>query len=949
MRPLRTALLLSLFVTTPAARAREAVLPEDPDERLLKEAGVGTSNPDLLRLLRQRSETPASALPALIRQLGDDQYSQRQETSRRLVACGAMAIPSLWAAVNDKDAEIAFRAKECLAAMDRPGGLGAVPAAARLLARRRSAEAVAALLRFLPYAGGGETEEQVWLLLAALAPRDGKPDPALLAALKDAEPSRRAVAACLLGRSADRAARDAVRPLLDDADPQVRLRAAQGLLARRERAALPALIGLLEARPVAVAWQAEELLHWAAGADGPAAVVGAGDATEGKKCRAAWQEWWEKSGTRRDPTLYGQGVRAPGLLLLAGADEGFPVILRGCDGTTRWHLEQVGSPSDVRLLDGDRVLLANSSRITERNLGGEVLWQAKIKNAASCRRLPNGHTFFANAQSDVGEITPAGEIVYSTNDRPTLRVLFYESLPWNLANGRLAVLEGRRRNGSTIVQVDPARATIVGQPQYLLGWRHPWRVLDTLPDGGLLVDHDEHLCALDSRYRSVWECPLSTISASQWPDGQTVAVSLYVDDGRVTEIDREGRQVWAEDFSRQRAPSLARCCLGLVRVGFTDGPQADGRVSADLERRFRGLRHRDAEVRVRTVNELRAQGQRAAVDLPSLLRACNDPDADWRAGVRAALADLAPIRRSAFSAALHDSRAEVRAAGAGLLVLAGSPEQLRGHVPDLCKALKDGDVRVRLAAAATLAEVAPDVEGLTPELRRAVENHDLPRTARTHAAGALAWLGPRGLSALPAMKRLLAELETDKGASEDWLVVNHACGLLRLIAELKEARGQLRTHPLRQLGQSGEYASAAVPIVREYLKDPEPEVARAAANCLARIGPRAKAAVPALIGALNDSADEALRAEAALALGEIGPAAKAAVPALVALLKTPDGVDTEATIARRSSAAWALARLGPPAREAVPALERVARDDPSDLVRRQANDSLREIWGWGSR
>jgi 3-methyladenine DNA glycosylase AlkC len=57
-----------------------------------------------------------------------------------------------------------------------------------------------------------------------------------------------------------------------------------------------------------------------------------------------------------------------------------------------------------------------------------------------------------------------------------------------------------------------------------------------------------------------------------------------------------------------------------------------------------------------------------------------------------------------------------------------------------------------------------------------------------------------------------------------------------------------------------------------------------AARSLARFGPEAKAAVPALIEALKDE-DKATRVSAASSLGQIGPAAKDAVPALIEAVK----------------------------------------------------------------
>jgi hypothetical protein len=66
------------------------------------------------------------------------------------------------------------------------------------------------------------------------------------------------------------------------------------------------------------------------------------------------------------------------------------------------------------------------------------------------------------------------------------------------------------------------------------------------------------------------------------------------------------------------------------------------------------------------------------------------------------------------------------------------------------------------------------------------------------------------------------------------------------------------------------------------------DVSRQAAEAMGKIGPDAKAAIPALIAALKDN-DKEVRRAATYALSNIGPEAKAAVPALTKALKDKDG------------------------------------------------------------
>lgn len=90
------------------------------------------------------------------------------------------------------------------------------------------------------------------------------------------------------------------------------------------------------------------------------------------------------------------------------------------------------------------------------------------------------------------------------------------------------------------------------------------------------------------------------------------------------------------------------------------------------------------------------------------------------------------------------------------------------------------------------------------------------------------------------------------------------------------------------------------------LKAPAPQTRNAAAYEIARMGPAAVAAVPALIEALEDPV-AAVRYPVTIALLEIGPGAKAAVPRLVQMMEEEIN-DEIAASARR-----ALKRIDPAA------------------------------------
>src|SRR5207237_10803662 len=81
--------------------------------------------------------------------------------------------------------------------------------------------------------------------LTRLAVQAGKPDPALVKALQDPVPIRRAAAGEVLAAATDAEIRAAVRKLLADPHLSVRLRVAVALACAADREAVPVLVDLM--------------------------------------------------------------------------------------------------------------------------------------------------------------------------------------------------------------------------------------------------------------------------------------------------------------------------------------------------------------------------------------------------------------------------------------------------------------------------------------------------------------------------------------------------------------------------------------------------------------------------------------------------------------------------------------------------------------------------------
>jgi hypothetical protein len=278
---------------------------EDPpseDEQALRAAGIPTDASGLLKFFTDRSLPTADRerYAMLIKQLGDEDFVVREKAQTDLINAGPKVAVLLRRAMNDPDDEVRFRVKDCLQALSRFAiTTGPAASAARVLRAKKFGGMVNALLDYLPSATDATVEDEVTITLAVVGVKDGKPDRVFAGVLKDRDPVRRAAAALVLGRSGNSEQRDAVRALLTDSDPRVRFRAAQGLLAARDKEAIPALASTLADAPVELARQAEDLLTCVAGDKAVRVKFDQNDAVR-KRCRDAWQSWWKSSGEKVD-------------------------------------------------------------------------------------------------------------------------------------------------------------------------------------------------------------------------------------------------------------------------------------------------------------------------------------------------------------------------------------------------------------------------------------------------------------------------------------------------------------------------------------------------------------------------------------------------------------------------------------------------------------------------
>jgi hypothetical protein len=528
--------VLAGFRTAPAGDEVETA-----DEQLLREARVGTDGPSLVSFFRRRSLTAAdeAGVRQLIGQLGSDRFVERENASRDLIDRGTPALAFLRAAVSDPDKEIARRAQACIAEIETGPGPVVPIAAARLLARREPARAVAVLVAYLPFADDTLVAEEVLGALAGLKAQPGKVDPALAAARTDPAALRRAAAGYVLGRYPEEAQRDMVDPLLADPEPIVRLRAAQGLIAGKEPKAVPVLISLLADAPDPLADQAEELLWRIAGDRGATPSPYASRANGRDAYRAAWAAWWREHGKEVDLGRLEQQPPYLGLTLIAQSNVG-KVWEFGKDGKPRWTIEGLQSPIEAMMLSGNRVLVVENGakRVSERDLRGKILWEYQTPDQAlSARRLPNGNTFVAS-NSSVSEVRRDGKEVYRYRFPAPGAGGGRINSACKLRNGRLLVLT----DDGSMAEVDAATGKVLNSRR---APDHACYSIEALPSGGCLIGAygSGKAVELDAAFKVVWEYSMpGAFHASRLPNGHTLIASHS--GKQIVEVTRAGAVVW---------------------------------------------------------------------------------------------------------------------------------------------------------------------------------------------------------------------------------------------------------------------------------------------------------------------------------------------------------------------------------------------------------------------
>ena len=370
------------------------------DIETLKAGNIEFEGKSLLEFFQKHTVTDSdrARLGDLIRQLGDDDFDKREDASAQIEKFGVPAIGLLRQAERTTNPEVLRRCERCLKAIEKVPTRTLAAAAARLLADLKPEGVTEVMLNYLPLAEDDSVSDDVRGTLAAVAMRDGKPDPVLFKALESAEALKRGAAAEAFARSGDKNLRDQMKKLMTaDADIDVKLRIAVALVtAAKNKDVVEDMIGLMVNAPVEAGWRAEEILVRLAGEKGPSVSLG-GDKEARDKARDEWLKWWKANAADIDLAKLDEMERTLGYTLIVEMDvrgQGGRVKEVTPDGKIRWEINNVQFPTDALVVANNRVVIAeqNTNRVSERDTAnGKEIWGETFNQPINLQRLSNGN------------------------------------------------------------------------------------------------------------------------------------------------------------------------------------------------------------------------------------------------------------------------------------------------------------------------------------------------------------------------------------------------------------------------------------------------------------------------------------------------------------------------------------------------------------------------------
>ena len=317
-------------------------------------------------------------------------------------------------------------------------------------------------------------------------------------------------------------------------------------------------------------------------------------------------------------------------------------------------------------------------------------------------------------------------------------------------------------------------------------------------------------------------------------------------------------------------------------------------------------------------------------------------DTSVRDRAAAALVRIGPPAVPVLIEALKDNnpdRSQIRDYAVQILHRIGLPA-----APALIAVLKNEryNESARYYAAQTLQQLGPDAKIVVPELIEVLK--DKSSKSRVEAAQVLGSIGPGAWASAPILVEALKDKDWNLQENSAIVLgkVSNSEVVPAIVEILRSQDDSVREMAALALSEIGPAAKVAIPALTDMLKDQRVFVRKSAAKALVRIGAGVREAVSALIIVLQDRSPEfrsdniipdsdeigtldpklkslSIRGRAAVAIAKTGPDAKAAAPALIEALKDFVSHDIFSPMTA-GEVAVALESIGTTDEAAVPAL-----------------------------
>jgi hypothetical protein len=533
------------------------VAPEQlSDTDALKKANLTETDGDkLIEYLHQRTltESEQGRIAEIIKRFGVDDFEERVRATQEIESFGPAAISPLKAAARDADAEVAFRARQALKKVETVPHSAVASAAVRAVVKLKPEGAAGALIGFLPLADDESVADAIRDALVSLAVgKDGKADPALVAALADVSPVRRAAAytALIQGGPADQLirikdaypkVRDAIRK---ETDLETRFVGLWALtLTTREKEFVPELIALIPNLPRGRIWQLEDLLLQLAGShpkDGrflksPESLA---------RTSEAWQAWWKEKGSEIDLVKLDYKERVAGFTDLLQMDvyagPGRFVSLSH-DFKERWKITGLISPSDARVAPNGHIYVVetNYSRIREFDQSGKPIRTINVgQGPVNLSILPDGGLLVI-CRNSVFEFDKDGKQTQNYN-RKTSDILAGERLP----NGEIILIKTGQPKATGLILDAKLKET---DKKLSFGQIYNLQTMDVVGSDRVLVCESSGVAEYEIKSgKETWRFACNNPNSCQrLINGNTLICEMnFSPNGRVIEVDPSGEIVW---------------------------------------------------------------------------------------------------------------------------------------------------------------------------------------------------------------------------------------------------------------------------------------------------------------------------------------------------------------------------------------------------------------------